>query len=74
MNQKGGGRDSNDEFQYSLLEINHKMSNQSIKVRKEGGWLLTFYFCLVTTYSISNTYSIPSRNKDYHDPRELCFY
>ena len=48
MNQKVGGRDSNDEFQYSLLEINHKMSNQSVEVRKEGGRLLTFYFCMVT--------------------------
>ena len=55
MNQKVGGRVSNVEFQYSLLEINHKMSNQSVEVRKEGGRLLTFYFCLVTTYSISNT-------------------
>ena len=55
MNQKVGGRVSNDEFQYSLLEINHKMSNQSVEVKKEGGRLLTFYFCLVTTYSISNT-------------------
>ena len=57
MNQKVGGRDSNDEFQYSLLEINHKMSNQSVEVKKEGGRLLTFYFCLVTTYS-----SYPSKS------------
>ena len=48
MNQKVSGRVSNDEFQYSLLEINHKMSNQSVTVRKEGGRLLTFYFCMVT--------------------------
>ena len=32
------------------------MSNQSVEVRKEGGRLLTFYFCLVTNYSISNRY------------------
>ena len=45
---------SNDEFQYSLLEINHKMSNQSVEVKKEGVWLLTFYFCLVIQFQINS--------------------
>ena len=58
MNQKVGGRVSNDEFQYSLLEINHKMSNQSVEVRKEGGRAVADSLFLLGNYLFNFKYIV----------------
>ena len=58
MNQKVGSRVSNDEFQYSLLEINHKMSNQSVEVRKEGGRAVADFLFLLGNYLFNFKYIV----------------